>query len=222
MSFSNDWDRLYSKQRHLSVWPWTDLVSLVMRHCRQNAVCGRVLELGCGAGANIPFLKALEAEYFAVEGSASVVARLHEYYPDMVNSIIVGDFTESIPFDGSFDLVIDRGSLTHNCAADIKKCLSKVQEKLRPGGALVGVDWFSDKFNEIDNGRPYLDVHTRTGFSGGNLTGVGAAHFADKEHLLDLLSGFEIEVLEHKTIDRHIPFDGWRFGAWNFVAFCRN
>ena len=53
MSFSNEWENRYKAKTHLSIWPWSDLVSLVMRHkpIKENF---KVLELGCGAGANIP------------------------------------------------------------------------------------------------------------------------------------------------------------------------
>lgn len=40
----------------------------------------RVLELGCGAGANIPFFAAINAEYYGIEGSSTQVKRLQEQY----------------------------------------------------------------------------------------------------------------------------------------------
>ena len=61
MSFSNEWDESYKKNTHLSIWPWSDLVSYVMRYARpENPKNCNVLELGCGAGANIDFFKWLE------------------------------------------------------------------------------------------------------------------------------------------------------------------
>ena len=34
MSFSTEWEERYSANTHLSVWPWSDIVSLVHRHCK--------------------------------------------------------------------------------------------------------------------------------------------------------------------------------------------
>jgi len=55
---------------------FSDLISYVMRYARPSGKGCRVLELGCGAGANIPFFKSLGAEYFGIEGSGAVVEML--------------------------------------------------------------------------------------------------------------------------------------------------
>jgi hypothetical protein len=47
---------------------------------------------------------------------------------------------------------------------------------------------------------------------------VGRVHFSDKPHLLDLFAKFDMLVMEHKTVRREIPDDGWSFASWNFVA----
>ena len=90
MSFSNKWDERYQENTHMSIWPWSDLVSLVM-HNKPPKEKFRVLELGCGAGANIPLFIALGADYYAVEGSQTIVNQLHKKFPQFKkrNSIIV-------------------------------------------------------------------------------------------------------------------------------------
>ena len=34
MGFDQDWEKTYASGTHLSVWPWSDIVSLVNRHCK--------------------------------------------------------------------------------------------------------------------------------------------------------------------------------------------
>ena len=34
MGFSSEWEQRYAESTHLSVWPWSDIVSLVHRHCK--------------------------------------------------------------------------------------------------------------------------------------------------------------------------------------------
>ena len=34
MGFSQEWEQRYADNTHLSIWPWSDIVSLVHRHCK--------------------------------------------------------------------------------------------------------------------------------------------------------------------------------------------
>ena len=60
---------MYQDGEHLSVWLWSELISLFKRDVDFKGNNLRVLELGCGAGLNIPFFLALGADYHAIEGS---------------------------------------------------------------------------------------------------------------------------------------------------------
>ncbi|OVE82788.1 hypothetical protein BVY03_00080, partial [bacterium K02(2017)] len=114
MGFSNGWETAYQNNQHMSVWPWADLISYVMRYCRPQDKKLNVLELGCGAGANIPFFETLNVDYHAIEGSRTAVDSLHQKFPHLAKNIICDDFTKNIPFKKSFDLIFDRSALTHN------------------------------------------------------------------------------------------------------------
>lgn len=218
MTFSAQWDAAYEKGGQMSIWPWSDLVSMVMRYARPAGPTYRILELGCGAGANVPFFLSQQADYYAIEGSAYMVARLKERYPQVAERFVAGDFTADLPFPGSFDLIVDRSSLTHNCTKSIQHCLKLARDKLKPGGAFVGIDWFSSKNSEMRYGEIADDEHTRSNFQQGQFAHVGKVHFSDESHLRFLLSDFNLEVLEHKTVERLEPADNSRFATWNFVA----
>lgn len=223
MTFSAEWDERFRANRNISVWPWSDLVSYVNRFARPGDGYKRVLELGCGAGANIPFFMSLDVDYFAVEGSASIVARLHEAHPGLRDRIVVGDFTEALPFPGPFDLVVDRSALTHNTTDAINRTLAMIFDRLRPGGRFIGIDWFSTSHQDAQKGDA-LDAHTRTNLRAGQFAGVGAVHFSDDEHLIGLLTlkGFRVDLLEKKDLQVVHPKGGGgraeRVGMWHFVA----
>jgi SAM-dependent methyltransferase len=218
MSFSIEWENQYKHNAHLSIWPWSDLVSLVVRHLRNITPKTRVLELGCGAGANIPFFKKLGVEYYAVEGSETIVRRLGERFPELERNLVVGDFTKSIPFGGRFDLIFDRGSLTANSSRSIRQCLEMVHGLINAEGMYIGVDWYSTASSDYHIGKPVHDKFTKQGYDAGPLANIGPTHFASKDHLLELLKNFEIVELDHRTIQRHIPANDWRLGSWSFVA----
>lgn len=218
MSFSEQWDQRYRDGTHMSVWPFSDLVSLVMRHGRPAHPGFKVLELGCGAGANIPFFRQLEVEYYAVEGSAHIVQNLQRRFPELEPRIAAADFTRGIPFEASFDLVVDRGSLTHNTSRAIRRTLDNLRERLQPGARFIGVDWFSTDHREFGRGSPGQDEYTRTGYSEGPFAEVGDVHFSDRQHLLDLFRDYRVELLEKKTVRHEIPEPASISSFWNLVA----
>lgn len=203
MSFSNEWESIYQAGMQHASWPWSDLVSLVFRHVSGGLAGRRVLELGCGTGANAPFFLALGAAYSAIEGSETAVAVVHKRFPTLADSVATGDFTRALPSSGPFDLVVDRASLTHNSTQAIRRTLELVRNNLRPGGYYIGVDWFSERHSDRSFGKPVDDERTLTDFSGGQFLGCGKVHFCDEAHLRDLFAGFEVLFLVEKT-SRHL------------------
>jgi SAM-dependent methyltransferase len=217
MSSPKEWDTTYRQGGQAIQWPWSDVVGFVTRHGRPGPGY-RVLELGCGSGANIPFFQAARCDYYSVEGSATAVARVQAAHPELRNHIVMADFTSSLPVPGEFDLILDRAALTHNSALDIRRALSLSHRKLKPEGRFIGVDWFSTLHTDYSLGKPGADVNTRTGYQTGIFAGLGEVHFSDERHILELFQEFEMLVLEHKTLETRIPIDGRKIATWNFVA----
>lgn len=219
MTFSDEWDKTYSQKQNMSTWPWSDLVSYVSRYVslKQNL---RVLELGFGVGANIPFFIENEFDYHGIEGSQAGVDFVLSNFPDLSHKIIRGDFTSSIPFDGGFDLIVDRSSLTHNSVKDIIRSLTICKSKLSPKGKFIGLDWFSNAHGDSLLPSEKIDDYTRCNFTSGQFKDIGAVHFADENHLLDLFekSGLHLDLLVHKEHVNILPKRAKGFAAWNLVA----
>jgi hypothetical protein len=218
MNFSNEWEQAYASGRAGSVWPWSDLVSFVMRYARPSKTPFRVLELGSAVGANIPFFESLGVEYYGIEGSESAVKLLHEKFPALAERIVAGDFTQDIPFDIEFDLIVDRASLTHNSTTAIESCISLVEKYLVPAGFFIGIDWFSTMHSDFALGTSADDANTKSDIQTGQFKDIGKTHFSDKEHLLSLFKAFSLVSLEHKVVTKEIPHDDQVFASWNFVA----
>jgi SAM-dependent methyltransferase len=217
-SVSAEWEATYQRGGQAIRWPWSDVVSLVMRHAPPSGPEFRVLELGCGSGANIPFFQSLGVQYFSVEGSETAVARVRAEHPDLGDRIVLGDFTRELSVPGTFDLIVDRAALPHNAADAITRALAMVNRRLTSGGTFIGVDWYSTRHADFARGEPGRDARTRTGFRDGVFAGLGTVHFADHADLRDLLHEFEIVLLEHKLVERAIGDDGSRIATWNIVA----
>jgi SAM-dependent methyltransferase len=217
MSFSAAWEEAFREGGHDSRWPWSDLVSMTKRHARALNETSRVLEIGCGAGANIPFLLMTGAQYFAVEGSAAAAAKARDRFATLGAQIHTGDFIDDVPFGGDLDVIVDRAAMTHNDDASIRRGLAKLAAKLRPSGLYIGIDWFSTKHDGFRTGEPSGDERTRENFTSGPFAGVGRVHFSDEAHLRDLFAGYEFLALEEKVTEVALPSRSV-LASWNFVV----
>jgi SAM-dependent methyltransferase len=217
MGFNQQWDETFRNNAHMSIWPWSDLVSYVMRYAKPDQSSFKVLEVGCGAGANIPFFNKLGVDYFGIDGSSYIVNLLKETYPELSDRLACADFTEQLYFPDMFDLIIDRGGITCNDTASIQRCMDLIYKQLKPEGKFIGIDWYSSAHSEFSNGQATADPYTKT-FDDGPMASIGGIHFSDQSHLTELLSRFKILVLEHKEIKRAIPDENHIFASWNIAA----
>lgn len=218
MSFSEQWDEIYRSGSNLSIWPWSDLVSYVHRYAKPFTCSTKVLEIGFGAGANIPFFLSIGVDYHGIEGSESVVARVREQYPQLKHKLTPADFITHRYLE-KYDLVVDRSSMTHNDTSAIRTGLKNISAAMKPGAKYIGIDWFSVEHTDYCFGDS-VDQFTRANITTGQFTKVGKVHFSDKEHLVDLFTdaGLEIIALEQKKHSAEIPIRGHVFASWNFVA----
>lgn len=218
MTFSTEWNECYKNQTHLSTWPWSDMISYVKRYSSPDKPNYRVLELGCGAGANIPFFLDLGVQYYAIEGSSYMVNKIKEKFIQIKDNIYNGDFTNDIPFDVDFDLIVDRAAITHNTTKGIIRSVDLIYQKLKNGGRYIGIDWFSTTHSEYLRGREDEDNFTRTGYQDGQFANVGRVHFSDRPHMKEIFRRFEIIFLQHKLMKTEIPDEDFIFASWNIVS----
>ncbi len=218
MAYSKQWDNVYQQGSNLSIWPWSDLVSYVYRYAPIKSSETKVLEIGFGAGANIPFFRTLGVGYLGIEGSDAIASKVRERYPDWSPNLITGDFIEH-RYGGKYDLVVDRSSMTHNDTGAILRGLRNISEAMAENAKYIGIDWFSILHSGFSLGE-VVDEHTKCNIADGQFHGVGKVHFSDERHLIELFqaSGLRITRLEHKEVHSMVPETGQVFASWNLVA----
>ena len=97
----------------------------------------RVLEVGCGSGANLWMLAKEGFDTYGIDGSKNAVesANIHLKEKWGVSAkISIGDFRE-LPYEDSFfDVVVDVVSLQHLDMESTKKTLDEIRRILKPNG----------------------------------------------------------------------------------------
>jgi len=130
MTWDSVWEEIH-KSREWGKYPSEPLVRFVASNFlkMQTGKTLRMLEIGCGTGANLWFLAREGIETFGIEGSAFAVKkareRLDREAPDWRGCITEGDIID-LPFDAEFfDAVIDVEAVTHNEFANAKKSMTR-------------------------------------------------------------------------------------------------
>lgn len=213
----NTWDNLYLNNKHHSIWPWSDVIT---EFKKMGLTKCSVLELGCGMGANIPFIIAENHKYYGIDGSKTAVDYIKEKYPAIAKNIEVGDFTKEIPFDRNFEIIFDRASVTHNKIKNIHDLMENLTKKICVDGFFIGIDWFSKSHSDY-NIEMEIERGTIQNIETKQFKDVGIIHFFDAQEIINLFSAhnFKILKLEEKMIHEISKENPKRVRAsFNFVA----
>lgn len=211
------WEALYASG-HRQRYPWDMVVSFVYRHAPRDRHRAdiHILEVGCGAGANLWFAA---REGFSVAGVdlsetaiAAAKARLAE--EGLSGDLRVGDF-RSLPFaDDSFDLVIDRGALTCCGTSVLRAAFDEIARTIREDGLFLFTP-YSDLDSSRISGKSGPDDVVE-GIETGPLVGRGPIRFASRQEIERLAStDWRIEALDHTEVANvldtgHLVHAEWR------------
>ena len=98
---------------------------------------GRVLEIGGGTGANLPYYDAAVEELVVTEPEEPMARRLERKVREQSRPVqVVRAAAEQLPFDDArFDTVVS--TLVLCTVGDPRRALAEIHRVLRPGGALL-------------------------------------------------------------------------------------
>ena len=141
MSWDQKWEEIH-KGREWGKYPSEPLIRFISGNflkCNSNKLV-KVLELGCGTGANLWFVAREGLEVHGLDGSQAAIEktrnRLDKEVPGWCGKVFVGDMID-LPYENDvFDAVIDIEAVTHNKFENSKSIYKEALRVLKPKGKM--------------------------------------------------------------------------------------
>jgi ubiquinone/menaquinone biosynthesis C-methylase UbiE len=216
------WDEVWEKLFAENVWgkyPSEALIRFVARNFygAPNRGGVKLLELGCGPGANMWYAAREGFSVYGIDGSETGIRRARERLDaecaGWQGELRVGDFS-SLPYpDESFDAVLDEAAIYCNGFEQSQAIYREAWRVLKPSGRLYSRTFAEGCIGE-GTGRPggrnawFADI--------GPLAGKGLSRFTKLDEIGELLGPFQrihVEYAVHSISDRSAEVRMWLIEA---------
>lgn len=214
MAWDPIWENVFSSQTW-GKYPGEDLIRFIARHFYhanpRNQV--KILEVGCGPGANLWFMAREGFTVYGIDGSKTAIdialTRLNEECPNWKGELHVGDITR-LPFpEEFFDAVVDNEAIYCNSfeqSIDIYNELARVTKK---NGKLFSRTFATGCWGD--------GTGEQVGYNAfiveeGPMKGKGYTRFTKYEDIPLLITKFsikEIQLLSRKYMDTENEIKEW-------------
>ena len=209
--FDKNWEiNIYKKNKQINNYPSEWVVSNTYRYIVKKNKC---LDLGSGAGNNLSFLLKYGFKNIdSIEGSQTACKiQLKKFKKKKQVKIFNTDFNKFKFKKNYYDLILDRGSITHNKLNDIQKILLKISKSLSKEGYFFSV-MFSSQSSYTPKKRDSLAFKKILDEKIGLRT-----NFFNETKIKKLLKNFKIINLTLQKNETKIPLKN-NISVWNIVC----
>ena len=161
----------------------------------------RILDLGCGPGANVWFVAREGYTAAGLDGSTTAIRIAGERLAaeGLAADLKLGDFTQDLPWaDESFDAVIDCAALYSNPLTRIREAVTEIHRVLKPKGRLISMS-FTDRTWGYGTGEPGEEPGGYRKVDAGPLAGKGYVHFFSRAEVDGLYAAFPLLKVERAS-----------------------
>lgn len=181
------WEEIHSS-RDWGKYPSLDIVRFVARnfYSKDRSNC-KILDYGCGQGANTWFVAREGFDAYAFDGSESAIKKAKSFLNGMS---LKADFQVMLGnklkySDNFFDGVIDGAVISANRIEDIKIMLKEIFRVLKSGGKVISTGLFNPKCTGFGTGE-FISKNTYRNITEGTIQGIGVIHFFEKKEIEEL------------------------------------
>lgn len=197
------WDRIF-RERAWGRWPAEEVVRAVARTGRTNL---RVLEVGCGAGAQLWYLAHESHRAVGLDFAPAALDQATRRLADegLRVPLLRGD-ARALPFaDAAFDLVLDVEAWSCLPEAAAAASWHEAGRVLAPGGTLVSLG-FTLRTAGTDTGTR-RGPHTVHDMTRGPLADLGTISFVDRDRVEALAAATGLTLDDVQTRSRTVGPD---------------
>ena len=200
----NVWEKQYRERGFNSQreYPNESLIAFVKRNFKSG---DKILELGCGSGANIWFLGKEGREVYGIDYSETGI----EYCKKMLDKwgtkakLTIGDIKKLPDENNYFDAIVDVVSVQHLKFREHLGCLQEVHRCLKRGGKFFSYHLGENSISYTNGGGKLIDKNTVDNIVDKDkpLAGNGQTCFLSRNDYRDLLeqSGFRDVIIDTVT-----------------------
>lgn len=213
MVWDKTWESLFST-RAWGKYPGEDVVRFVARNFYKvdDRMSIKILEIGCGTGANIWFMAREGFSVFGIDGSTTAIDicrdRLNQEVSNWSGELHCGDIGKLHFPDNFFDAVIDIEAVSCNQFEDAKIIYSEMVRVLKTGGKLYSRCFA--KGTSGDETGEQLSYNTYR-CSIGSMQDTGVTRFTTREDIDQLLSSLvkniEVDVIERGRLSNNVVIE---------------
>ena len=201
-TFDKKWEEVHNS-RAWGAYPSEEVIRFIARNYyskeRENV---KVVDLGCGQGANTWYIAKEKFDTYAFDGSASAIKAAKSLLEKhSVNAeLIVSDASNTPYEDNFFDAAIDGALIYANTTDGIKSILKEVYRILKPNGKIFSTGLFTKNTSGYATGEK-IEENTYRNVTEGTLQNIGTIHFFEKKEIEEIwdLCGFKdikIDLIE--------------------------
>ena len=194
--FDPCWEEKY-RSGHQQYYPWDSVVSFVFKNAPKDRPRHeiKILEVGCGTGANLWFAAREGFSIVGVDASSNAITRAQSRFEadGLIGNFRVENFTKLSFETNTFDLVIDRAAITCVDFESAKQASREVKRILKPKGRFF-FNPYSERHSSYCSG---IGDSLKHQINVGTLIETGQIFFYSRNHVMELLAGFNILSLQH-------------------------